>query len=84
MARERLRVYTRSWCEDSQAAKEFLQRLHVSFEEIDIEEQPEAARFVESVNEGKQRTPTFDVGGRTFHCSPFDEKKLRRELGLTR
>lgn len=77
-----IRIYTRSWCEDSQAAKEFLRKLHLAFEEVDIEKEPEAARFVEAANGGKRRTPTFDVGGRTFHCSPFDEKKLRRELGL--
>jgi mycoredoxin len=82
MAPTPIRIYTRSWCEDSQAAKEFLQRLHLAFEEVDIEKQPEAVKFVEGVNQGKRRTPTFEVGGRTFHCSPFDEQKLRRELGL--
>lgn len=37
---------------------------------------------VMSVNEGKQRTPTFNVEGRIFHCSHFDAEKLARELGL--
>jgi mycoredoxin len=82
MARPPIRIYTRSWCEDSQAAKEFLQKLHLTFEEVDIEQEPEAATFVERVNQGKRRTPTFDAGGRPFACSPFDEQKLRRELGL--
>ena len=54
------------------------------FEEIDIEKDSKAREFVISVNAGKQRTPTFEIDGRTFHCSPFDERKLARELGLAK
>ncbi len=82
MPRQRLRIYTRSWCEDSDQAKEFLKQHRILFEEIDLEKNPEAVVFVKKVNEGKQRTPTFEVDGRTFHCSPFDAAKLKRELGL--
>jgi mycoredoxin len=77
-----IRIYTRSWCEDSVEAKKFLEEHRLLFEEIDIEKDPKAREFVMSVNEGKQRTPTFEVDGRTFHCSPFDAERLRRELGL--
>ncbi len=77
-----IRIYTRSWCEDSSAAKEFLKDRNLRFDEIDIEKNPEALEFVMRANEGKERTPTFDVGGRVFHCSPFDVQKLIRELGL--
>ncbi|HET9180345.1 MAG TPA: glutaredoxin domain-containing protein [Terriglobia bacterium] len=79
-----IRIYTRCWCEDSAEAKKFLEQRHVPFEEIDIEKDPKACEFVMSVNEGKQRTPTFEIDGRTFHCSPFDERKLARELKLER
>ncbi len=82
MSTQRLRVYTRNWCEDSDQAKEFLRQHRILFEEIDLDKNPEAVAFVKKVNEGKQRTPTFEVEGRTFHCSPFDAAKLRRELGL--
>ncbi|HEX5411038.1 MAG TPA: glutaredoxin domain-containing protein [Terriglobia bacterium] len=77
-----IRIYTRRWCEDSAEAKKFLEERHLPFEEIDIEKDPKASEFVMSVNEGKQRTPTFEINGRTFHCSPFDERKLARELDL--
>ncbi len=79
---QRLRIYTRSWCEDSDQAKEFLKKHKIPFEEIDLEKKPEAVVFVKKVNDGKQRTPTFEVDGRTFHCSPFNAAKLSRELGL--
>lgn len=79
-----IRIYTRCWCEDSAAAKKFLVERHVPFEEIDIEKDSKAREFVISVNAGKQRTPTVEIDGRTFHCSPFDERKLARELGLAK
>lgn len=75
-------MYTRAGCEDSDAAREFLKQRHVLFEEIDIDKGGEALEFVMSVNDGKRRTPTFNVDGRTFHCSQFDSRKLARELGL--
>jgi glutaredoxin len=75
-------MYTRIECEDSTAARDFLRERGVPFDEVDIDKNPEAVAFVMSVNEGKQRTPTFDVEGHTFHCSPFDRQKLVRELGL--
>jgi glutaredoxin len=75
-------MYTRARCEDSDAAREFLRKHHICFEEEDIDKSQEALHFVMSVNEGKQRTPTFNVHGRTFHCSHFDPQKLARELGL--
>ena len=77
-------MYTRVGCEDSSAARDFLREQGVHFEEVDIDQNSETLAFVMTVNEGKQRTPTFDVDGHTFHCSPFDRQKLVRELGLQR
>jgi mycoredoxin len=75
-------VYCTSWCPDCRRAKEFLRSHQLPFEEIDIEAHPEAVEFVRRANTGKRKVPTFDVGGRTFHCSPFDARKLTSELGL--
>lgn len=75
-------MYTRADCEDSDAARQFLIERHIPFEEVDIDQDQAALEFVKSVNEGKRRTPTFKVDGRTFHCSQFDPRKLVRELGL--
>jgi len=77
-----LRIYTRSWCEDSQAAKGFLLAHGIAFKEIDLDLHPEAIPFVERANDGKRRTPTFEFAGRTFHGSPFCADKLKAELGL--
>lgn len=82
MPQKSIRIYTRRWCEDSQAAKEFLDARHIPYEEIDIEDDPEGASFVMKVNGGKRRTPTVQTGDRAFHCSPFKEAVFACQLGL--
>ncbi len=82
MSSEPLRMYTRRTCEDSDAARAFLKAHGIPFIEIDIDEDPAAMEFVMRVNQGKQRTPTFELNGRTFHGSHFDPEKFRREMGL--
>jgi mycoredoxin len=77
-----IRIYTTTWCPDCYRAKSFLRSRGVHFEEINIEDVEGAAEFVLAANRGKRRVPTFEVNGRTFHCSPFDPHQLSRELGL--
>ena len=77
-----IRIYTTSWCPDCHRAKSFLRQRGISFEEINIEQTEGAAEFVMHSNQGKRRVPTFEVDGRTFHCSPYDPRRLARELGL--
>jgi glutaredoxin len=75
-------MYTTLWCADCHRAKWFLKNRGLAFEEIRIEESAEATEFVLRANHGRRRVPTFEVNGRTFHCSPYDPHKLARELGL--
>ena len=78
-----IRMYATSWCYDCRRARQFLSVRNLPFEEIDIEEHPEAEEFVKRANSGRRKVPTFDVNGRIFHCSPFNAEKLARELGLS-
>ncbi|MGO9270893.1 MAG: glutaredoxin family protein [Terriglobia bacterium] len=77
-----IRIYSTRWCPDCRRAKYFLSLRHVQFEEINIEEVPEAEAFVRRANHGRAKVPTFEIDGRTFHCSPYDPDKLARELNL--
>jgi mycoredoxin len=77
-----IRMYTTTWCGDCRRAKRFLGEHGIAYEEIDIEQHEGAAERVMSLNEGKRKVPTFEVDGRTFNLSPYDERKLRAELGL--
>lgn len=78
-----IKMYTTTVCGDCRSAKRFLKERGVSFVEINIEEAEGAAEYVMQVNEGKRKVPTFEVDGRTFNLSPYDERKLRAELGLS-
>jgi mycoredoxin len=53
-----MRMYTTVWCGYCQRLKAQLTREGIAFEEIDIEHDPQAAAFVESLNDGNQTVPT--------------------------
>ncbi len=78
-----IKMYTTTRCSDCRHAKRFLNERGVAYEEIDIEQHEGAAEYVMKINDGKRKVPTFEVGGRAFNLSPYDERKLRAELGLT-
>ena len=82
MTNWRIRMYTTQWCPDCRRAKSLLNEHQLPFEEVNIEDVPGASDFVISSNQGKRKVPTFEVDGRTFHCSPYDPVKLLTELGL--
>lgn len=75
-------MYTTGWCGDCRRAKRFMSEHGIAYEEVNIEEREGAAERVMSLNGGKRKVPTFEVGGRAFSLSPFDERRLRAELGL--
>ncbi len=77
-----IKMYTTTWCGDCRHAKRFLHEQGILFEEINIEEHDGAAEYVIKINNGKRIVPTFEVDGRAFNLSPYDERKLRAELGL--
>jgi mycoredoxin len=53
-----LRIYTTVWCGPCIRLKAQLDRVGITYEVIDIEQHPEAAEFVMSVNHGNQTVPT--------------------------
>ena len=71
-------VYGRNWCEDTQATRKQLDGLGVPYQYIDIEQNAEAAAWVEIQNGGKRRTPTLDIDG-TILVEP-DEQELKDSL----
>ena len=77
-----IKMYTTAWCGDCRNAKRFFNERGIPYEEINIEQQEGAAEYVMKINDGKRKVPTFEVDGRTFNLSPYDERKLRSELGL--
>jgi mycoredoxin len=52
-------MYSTVWCGYCSRLKAQMSREGITFTEIDIEADPEAAAFVESVNGGNQTVPTL-------------------------
>ena len=77
-----MKMYTTVWCGYCQRLKAQLGREGIAFEEIDIEVDPEAAAFVETVNGGNQTVPTmlFDDGSSLANPSIA---QVKAKLGLS-
>ena len=52
-------MYSTTWCGYCMRLKAQMGREGIEFVEVDIEQDPEAAAFVESVNGGNQTVPTL-------------------------
>jgi len=52
-------MYSTTWCGYCQRLKAQMGREGIEYVEVDIERDPEAAAFVESVNGGNQTVPTL-------------------------
>jgi mycoredoxin len=77
-----IKMYTTSWCGDCRMTKMFLAEKGISYEEIDIEQTPEAAEVVMKANHGKRKVPTLDIDGQFVAVSPFNRRLLEEALGL--
>jgi len=69
-------MYTTSWCGYCRVLKKNLQREGITWNEVNIEEVPEAAEYVMSVNGGNQTVPTvvFPDGSAATNPSLADVK----------
>jgi mycoredoxin len=65
-----LKVYTTSWCGPCKRLKSQLTREGISYQEIDIEANPDAAEFVMRVNGGNQVVPTVVLEDGTALTNP--------------
>ena len=63
-------MYTTPWCGYCQRLKGQLGREDITFEEVDIEQVPEAAGIVEKANGGNQTVPTLVYSDGTAMTNP--------------
>ncbi len=75
-------LYCTSWCADCHRTKQFLEERGVAYNEINIDQFPEAEEVVLRANNGRRKVPTVMVDGRYFACSPFDPYQLAEELKI--
>jgi mycoredoxin len=58
---DQITMYSTTWCGYCRRLKSQLEREGIGFAEVDIEQVPEAAEYVMSVNGGNQPVPTVVV-----------------------
>ena len=63
-------MYSTPWCGYCHRLKGQLKRAGIEFEEVDIEQVPEAANIVEQVNNGNQTVPTLVFSDGTAMTNP--------------
>lgn len=75
-------MYTTSWCGYCIRLKTVLKANGISYEEINIEQDPSAAEFVSSVNDGNRTVPTvkFADGSTLTNPSAAQVKQKLAEL----
>ncbi|MFE9019767.1 mycoredoxin [Streptomyces sp. NPDC007808] len=54
-------MYSTTWCGYCQRLKKQLEREGIAYTEINIEQDPESAAFVEKANGGNQTVPTVQI-----------------------
>ncbi|MEH3032898.1 MAG: mycoredoxin [Aeromicrobium erythreum] len=63
-------LYSTPWCGYCHRLKSQLQREGITFDEVDIEQEPEAAKIVEQANNGNQTVPTLVFADGTALTNP--------------
>lgn len=58
-----IKVYGADWCAMTKSTRAHLDRLGVAYEYINIDNDRDAAAWVASQNDGKEKKPTLDVAG---------------------
>ena len=74
-------VYGAYWCPDCRRSKQFLGEHQIPYNWVDIEEDPEAERFVIETNNGKRIIPTIVFADGESLTEPTNSQ-LAQKLGL--
>jgi len=75
-----LTIYSTVWCGYCQRLKAQMSREGITFTEVDIEADPSAAAYVESVNGGNQTVPTLVFPDGTAMTNP-PIGQVKKQLG---
>ena len=70
MADSQFTMYSTPWCGYCHRLRGQLDREGITYDVVDIEQQPEAAAIVESANNGNQTVPTLVYGDGSAHTNP--------------
>lgn len=77
---DQLTIYSTPWCGYCHRLKGQLDREGISYTEVDIEKQPDAAQIVERVNAGNQTVPTLVFADGSALTNP-SVSQVKQKLG---
>jgi mycoredoxin len=77
----RVTMYSTTWCGDCRRSKRLLDEHAVPYEEINIDESPDAAREVMRLNRGHRSVPTIVIEGGDVLVEPSN-RQLAEALGI--
>jgi mycoredoxin len=63
-------LYVNAWCGDCRRAIRFLDEFEIPYRTIDLDEHPEAAEVVMSLNRGSRSVPTILIDGQHVATEP--------------
>jgi mycoredoxin len=78
---EKIILYGTSWCGGSRRCRLLLDRFGIPYQWIDIDEDDQAGKLVESLNRGYRSVPTIVWPDGSKLTEPTDEK-LAKKLGV--
>src|SRR5207248_1353429 len=73
-----LRVYGAPWCPHCKRVKRFLAAHRVAYENVDVDERPEAIGTLKELQDGGQIIPTVIYADGSHEVNPSDEALARR------
>ncbi|RPJ00968.1 MAG: FAD-binding protein, partial [Chloroflexi bacterium] len=76
-----IRMYGANWCSDCRRAKQFFGEQRVHYEYVDLDQQPDAVRDVERINNGMRSIPTIVFPDGSILVEPSNTE-LAAKLGL--
>ena len=77
---DQIKIYGTSWCPDCARAKQVFNKLKVSFEWINIDQDKNSAAYVEKINRGFKSVPTILFPDNSILVEPSNaelEKKIK-------
>ena len=70
----KVKMYSTTWCGYCRNTKRFLEKSGVAYEEINIEQDEDAAEYVMTVNGGNRTVPTIEIEGKGVYTNPSREQ----------
>ena len=77
----KIKMYGTSWCGDCHRSIDYLDSKNIEYDWTDVDEEPEYAEYIKTLNNGIQRVPTivFEDGSVLIEPTNEDlEKKIKR------